>query len=412
MLLTVCVCAAVAVTIAPPPPLGLREALDRIVERGPDQAVARSIVPVAQAEVRTAGMLANPALVLSGGQSEPVFAAALQLKLPLLGQRGARVRAAERGADLALAAAQLALWRLRRDARVAYYAVARAEEMVAIAAEIELLTGRVAEMARKRFDAGAGTRLERDQAALIHVRSLQEVSDRRAAAQVARIELARLLGVAPAELGPLRDPLAQVGATPPMERLIDEARASHPELRALAAEEQAARARAQLARVERRPYPGLELTAELLDPSTCHPELTTNQGSRCVGPRAALSFELPVFNLNGGPIARAEAEARAAVFKTAAARLKVEAAVRAAHEQWTAAGVRAQFFEGQYVPAATAVEQMAREGFAAGRTGLLPLIEAERAVLEARLGRTDALYAVQAARADLEEASGVLLSTP
>ena len=55
---------------------------------------------------------------------------------------------------------------------------------------------------------------------------------------------------------------------------------------------------------------------------------------------------------------------------------------------------------------------MAREGFAAGKTGLLPLIEAERALLDAELGRVDALFAVQAARADVEEASGVALSTP
>ena len=55
---------------------------------------------------------------------------------------------------------------------------------------------------------------------------------------------------------------------------------------------------------------------------------------------------------------------------------------------------------------------MAREGFAAGRTGLLPLIEAQRALLDSRLGQTEARFAVQAARADLEEASGVALSAP
>jgi len=40
------------------------------------------------------------------------------------------------------------------------------------------------------------------------------------------------------------------------------------------------------------------------------------------------------------------------------------------------------------------------------------LIEAQRALLDARLGRTEALFAVQAARAALEEASGVALSAP
>ena len=53
-----------------------------------------------------------------------------------------------------------------------------------------------------------------------------------------------------------------------------------------------------------------------------------------------------------------------------------------------------------------------REGFAAGRTGLLPLIEAQRSLLDSRLGQTEARFAVQTARADLEEASGVALSAP
>jgi cobalt-zinc-cadmium efflux system outer membrane protein len=116
--------------------------------------------------------------------------------------------------------------------------------------------------------------------------------------------------------------------------------------------------------------------------------------------------------LNGGPIARAAAEAAAADVRRRAAAARIDAAVRAAWEQLGAATLRARFFDGRYVPAATQVEAMAREGFAAGRTGLLPLIEAQRALLEARLGQIEAQFAVQEARAALEEASGVALSTP
>jgi cobalt-zinc-cadmium efflux system outer membrane protein len=119
-----------------------------------------------------------------------------------------------------------------------------------------------------------------------------------------------------------------------------------------------------------------------------------------------------VFNVNGGPIARAEAEARAAAVKRDAAAQRIEAQVRAAYESFRAAVTRARFFEAGYVPSATQVEAMAREGFAAGRTGLLPLIEAQRALLDARLGQTEARFAVQSARAELEEASGVTLSAP
>jgi cobalt-zinc-cadmium efflux system outer membrane protein len=393
-------------------PLGLGEALARVAAYGPDAQVARAALPIAEADVHTARMFPNPGLLLSGGRSEPVFSAGLQLRLPILGQREAHVHTAEAELQEARAASELAVWQLRRDARVAYYNVARAEAELTIARDVAALTRRVADMAAERFEVGAGTRLEKEQAALLGVRAQQDVSDRGAALRVARLELARLLGFAVAELPSLGDALAVSGATPPLEALLSQAQRVHPELRALAAEQRAAERRASAARADLRPVPVVDLIAEVLDPTTCNPTLTENTGPRCVGPRANLGFDLPIFNLNGGPIARANAEARAAAVKSDAAWRRVEATLRAAHENWTAATVRARFFDAEYVPAAERVEQMAREGFTAGKTGLLPLIEAERALLDAHLGRAEAQFAVQAARADLEEASGVALSTP
>jgi len=388
--------------------LGLDEALRIVADRGPEQLAARALVDVASADVRTARLFPNPSLSLLGARAEPVFSAALAFRLPVLGQRGAHVRAAERGVDQARAEADAAGWKLRHDTRIAYYAVVRAEEEERIAGEVEALTRRVAEMAARRFEEGAGNRLEQEQARLVHVRALQDVSDRRAVTRTTRLELARLLGEPAARIGALTDGLAAAGATPALDSLIGEARARHPELRALGRERDAALARAHAARVDRVPVPTLELGIDLLEPATCgNPD-----GARCVAPRGALSFDVPLFNLNGGPIARAEAEAKVAELKQRAAAVRIEAGVASAHEALTAAVVRARFFDAQYVPAATTVEEMAREGFAAGRTGLLPLLEAERSILDARLGRAEALYAVQAARADLEEASGVPLSAP
>jgi cobalt-zinc-cadmium efflux system outer membrane protein len=393
-------------------PLGLAEALTRAAERGPDAEVARSSLPVAAADVHIARMFPNPGILLSGGKSEPIFSAGLQLRLPVLGQRGGHIHAAVAELHQAEAASALLVWQLRRDARVAYYTVTRAEAELGIARDVAALTKRVADMAAERFDVGAGTRLEKEQAALLGVRSRQDVYDRTASLRVARLDLARMLGFAVDELPPLADALATTGATPPLAELLATAAHAHPELRALLAEKRAAESRAAAARADLRPVPVVDLIAEVLDPSTCDPKATTNSGPRCVGPRANLGFDLPLFNLNGGPIERANAEARAAVIKSEAAWRKVEATLRTAYENWTAATVRARFFDADYLPAAERVEQMAREGFTAGKTGLLPLIEAERALLDAELGRAEAQFAVQAARADLEEASGAALSTP
>ena len=401
------VCTATA--RAEPAALGLAETLRRVADIGPDQAVARAQLPVAAAEVRTARMFPNPTIAVNGGRSEPVVAGSLTLHLPILGQRGAHVRAAEKALEQTRLEVTLSLWRLRHDARLAYYVAVRADDELQIARQIETLTKRVAQIAAERYDAGAGSLLEKLQAQLVEDRALQDVLDRQAAERVALLELARLVGEPGGTLPRLVDALGTVGATPAIEALLAEAERQHPELRALEAERFAADARAHAARADRRPEFHLELGVELLDSTTCG---NMDNGPRCVGPRGALAFDLPVFNINGGPIARAEAEARAAGIKRDAVALRIAAQVRAAYESFTAATTRARFFDTRYVPAATQVEAMAREGFAAGRTGLLPLIEAQRSLLDSRLGQTEARFAVQTARADLEEASGVALTAP
>lgn len=397
-----------AVARAEPATLGLAETLRRVADVGPDQAVARAQLPIAAADVHTARMFPNPTLSANAGRAEPVFAATLTLHLPILGQREAHVRAAERGLEQTRLETTLALWHLRHDARLAYYAVARAEDELGIARQVETLTRRVAQIAAERYDAGAGALLEKLQAQLVEDRALQDVTDRAAALRVARLELGRMAGFGGDEVAALGDALATVGVTPPLSALLGDAEGAHPELRALAAERIAADARARAARADRRPVFHVDIGLELLDAVTCR----SGDGTRCLGPRGALALDLPVFNVNGGPIARAEAEARAATLKRDAAALRITTRIRAAYEAFTAAQTRARFFDSGYVPSATQVESMAREGFAAGRTGLLPLIEAQRALLDARLGQTEARFAVQNARADLEEASGVALSAP
>ncbi len=388
--------------------LGLAETLRRAADVGPDQAVARANVPIAAAEVRTARMFPNPTINGNGGRSEPVAAGILTLRLPILGQRGAHVRAAQRALEQTRLETELALWRLRRDARVAYYSAVRADDELTIARQVAQLSRRVAQIAAERFDAGAGSMLEKLQAQLVDDRAEQDVIDRQTVLGVARLELARMIGTPGEPLPPLSDALERFGATPSLEVLLAEAERQHPELRALAAERFAAEARAHAARADLRPTFNLDLGVELLDPSTCgNPD-----GPRCLGPRGALSFDLPIFNWNGGPIARGEAEARAANIKRDAAAARIATAVRSADTNLSAAVVRARFYDERYVPAAVQVEAMAREGFAAGRTGLLPLIEAQRSLLDSRLGQAEARFAVQQARADLEEASGVALSTP
>jgi cobalt-zinc-cadmium efflux system outer membrane protein len=351
-------------------------------------------------------MWPNPTLSLAGARAEPVFSAGLALRLPIFGQRGAHIAAAKLGVDHARLEVATDLLHLRHEARIAYYAALRAEEELRIAIDVENLTAKVAAMAKERFDVGSGTRLDSEQATLLHVRSQQDVSDRKAIAFATRVELERTLGSPDARTAPLIDALETVGETPLFDELLHAADTNHPALRALGLEHDAATQRGRAARADRRPVPSAEIGLDVLEPSTC------GGTQRCVGPRGALSLDLPLFNWNGGPVALADAEAHTADARRVAAHQRIEAGLRSAYTALEAARARTRFYDVDYLPAATRVEAMAREAFAAGRTGILPLIEAERSMLDARMGRVGALFAVQSARADLEEASGVPLSTP
>ncbi len=387
-------------------PLRLVDVLDQVAHAGPEQAAARAQIAVTHADVETATMWPNPTLRFNGQRSSPMFTGALQAPLPIFGQRGARIDAASATVDQTRAEADLAVWRLRRDARIAYYAAVRANDEIVIAAELEALTQRIAKMAASRYEVGSGPRLEQEQAALLHARAVQDSADRQALAMTTRAELARLLGVPLEGLGQLTDPLDRSGPMPPLDEVLAGADSHHPALRALAHEHAAAQARGTAARAALRPTPIVEIGVDMQEPANCGDGTST---SRCATPRGALWLDLPIFNLNRGPIRRAEAEAQLADAKARVTRIRIQTAIRIAHTNLEAAIVRARFFDDEYRPAAVRVEAMAREGYTTGRTGLLPLIEASRAVLEAQLGRAAALFSLQVARADLEEASGVPL---
>jgi cobalt-zinc-cadmium efflux system outer membrane protein len=122
-----------------------------------------------------------------------------------------------------------------------------------------------------------------------------------------------------------------------------------------------------------------------------------------------LAFELPVLNQRGGPVDKARADEAIAREQAAADRLRFDAALREAHVRATAASERVVAFERDVLPAAVKARAMTQEGYQDGRVDLLRLLEAQRAVLEARLSSLDARVAYQRAMVELERTSGVEL---
>ncbi len=123
-----------------------------------------------------------------------------------------------------------------------------------------------------------------------------------------------------------------------------------------------------------------------------------------IGP--SIGLDVPVFNQHQGQIARAEAEARLARRRQAAARVNVEADVRAASARLSAARAAAELASGTLVPERAAVTVATQRQYNGMLVGVYQLLAARRAELAARQSAAAAAGQYWVAWADLQRAQG------
>ncbi len=380
---------------AAPLPLTLAEAQARAEKGSAELQAARLNEPVAQAGVESAGQLANPTLSLSAGPDEPTITAGVAVRLPIFGQRGAAIAAAESAIPAAQAELSGQRLKLRASVRRAYFALAAAQAQVELAGEGEKLAVELERMAREKFGFGSAPELEAEQAGLVRRRAAQDKADRVTAERDARQDFARLLGDPEAEWL-ASDKLVPAVTLPPLAELQARAK-EHPDLRTLRAQQRSALLRADSERTSVRPLPEVSVTLERLTGSDPTPHL---------GVRGGVAFDLPLLSWNRGKVHEAEAQAAQLAAQERAAQVRLQSEVRASRLRAEAALARAHFFADDQLPAALKVEQMARAGYQLGRAPLLAVLQAQGEVTSARSRSVDALAEAQKSLADLEEATG------
>ncbi len=377
-------------------PLGLQQALERARAANPELAAARQNVRVAEASVEAAGQLANPTLSGSVGPDEPQQLATLEVKAPILGQRGTAIAAAEREADVQRAGQKLQEVKVLAAVRRSYFGLAAAQLRARLAEDALGLARDLETRIEAKVAAGSAAQLELEQARLLRRRAGQERDDRASALTGAREELARLLREEQPGTLEAGDPLLPVPPAPPLEALLQSA-GHHPEVESLRRERDAALARADRERAAVRPLPILSLTLEHL------------QSTPAIGLRAGLAFDLPLLSWNRGNVHQAQAQAELASMQAQGALQRLRSEVRAAWARWQAAAARARSYADDIVPAAQRLEKMARDAWDLGRAPLLAVLQAETDLNSTRALAADAAAEAQRAFADLEEAAGEIL---
>jgi cobalt-zinc-cadmium efflux system outer membrane protein len=373
------------------------------MEQAPEVVTAHNNIRQAEARRIGAGVImpvnprlsvdARPPLHNGGGYSETGYGAMLDMLFDAGGAPSARVREAEREADVARADFVFDRVQARLRAFTAYVQTQIAELRIAEARSALEISRRVLAAAQRRVQAGAASDLEAASAeldvALLQASEASFIRQRDAHLMDLRDVLDLGATVAVDLTSPIEEP-------PPLSDAkiyVDRALQHHPVLAALHARVQQLDSTEE--RLEREIFPRVGVYAGV-DAAPLSP----------IYGLLGVSVELPVAQRNQGPRA-VTARAREGV----RTRLELEARrlsrqVVAAWNAYEARRLELERITQSAMPAAARTLSFAEAGWQAGRFDLFRLLTAARDALRLRANRIDVLEAAWNARIELERAVG------
>ena len=378
-------------------PLTLDSALTRAIETDPGLQAAFAGVDAARGDLRQARIRPNPDLSVEvenfngpgelRGLQGAETTLALSQEVELGGQRRARINLADRelhGAELDRVLAGLDLLREVQtayfEALAAQHKVVIARERLATAEELNQSVARRVAAARDPLMAGA-----RAEAGLAEARVALARAE--AEAQSARARLATYFG------GDDGFSLASAALDLPTpdghghDTLGD----ASPDLARLAAERERAAAAVRVERSLAWQNPTLSLGYRRF-------EDRDGDGALVAG----FSIPLGVFDRNQGARARAEADRRRAEFQLEAGRRALAREYATLQRAMTADAAAVRASEGSVIPQAERALALAQDGYNRGAFSYLDVLDAQRALTDAREARVEALLSYHTNEAALD----------
>jgi cobalt-zinc-cadmium efflux system outer membrane protein len=350
--------------------LTLQQALDLAATRSFAISAAQRELEATDGALRQAGSYRNPELSATledTRRATRTTTATMDFPLELGGKRSARVSAAQRSRDLAQVELNNARAQLRASVTAAYFALLVTQERAQLASNSAELAASAAAAVSKRVSAGKVSPVDSTRAQVDHANAQLEATEAQAELVTARHTLASLWG----DAEPQFDVVAGDTAALPLAELTRQLDAA-PSLLAARAE------------VERR--------KALIDveQSKAAPDLTLSVGAKRdneLGRTQAIvgiSVPLPLFDRNQGAVHEASRRADKAGDEYQAARIRVLAELQQASTQLSVARGSLQSLQSTVLPVAQRAYESAGKGFEAGKFGFLDVIDAQRALLQAR----------------------------
>jgi len=381
--------------------LTLQQALALAMERGPELGVAELGVAAAEGHRQRAELRPNPETAfeienLSGdlpGASEAEITLSVAQRLELGGKRGARVALADSLKGLARVDLEVVRRDLVREVETAFAAGLGAQARVVVAEQTLELAREVSASVEQKVRAGAISPVEMTRARVAVAQAEVQLETARREQDLTRRLLALRWGSAAPRFTSLGGELDTLAALPAWSSLAERL-AKNPDVVRWAAESQARRARLEL------------------EQSLGVPDLTLDGGVKRLEESGSTTFvagiglPIPLFDRNQGAVKEAGAALEQADRSQRAARLEAErdlldAVVRLEIAQAAVRGLRLTV-----IPGAESTSMEIHRGYELGKFTYHDVLEARRALAQARSDEIDALVTLRQARAEVESLVG------
>ncbi len=380
--------------------MGVDELVRLAVERNPRLGKATFAIDAAQGKYVQAGLYPNPVLAVTGDELGDRTGPGGIITAPQFTQEivtGRKLSLSQAVAAKEVDQTTLALLRERYavvgGVRAAFYDLYALERRIAVLDELVGLAGEAVKNGQTLLDNKQIARLDLVQLEVELARFRSQAEAARRELPGARKRLAAVVGDPRLPVRPAAGPFEEVPLYDP-DRTLDTVLATHPEVRS--ARVGVERAQAAVRRAEVEPIPNLTL-------STGYTYQGQNRSNDWL---VGVSAPIPVWNRNQGNVRTAKAELGMAVQEVGRVENDLAERVATALRAYSAALKLAEQYRIDILPKATETYKLSLEAFKGGQFEYLRVIQAQRAVAEARLEYNRAIGEAWRAAAEL---SGLLL---
>ncbi|MDD8018842.1 MAG: TolC family protein [Bacteroidota bacterium] len=383
--------------------LTLHDAVSEALQANKDFQAAVLNKKIAQGDVTSAGLLANPSLNLIGdvlpssgehfSPEEKYYGASLAMPIDLAGHRGKKIDFAERTAEVVHNQVADFARQLRRQVQITYYNALALHDRYELAKTNLNRLNSFVDLTRLRAEKKEVPVVDVTRADLVRLQYDADVQQLLINYHSALIDLQVLMGRTVYDDSlQLRSSLDELTAEPVRspEEAVSFAMTRRPDFLALQKQIEVEKANQQL----QQSYSGIDMSIS--------GDYSNQQFTKFYG--VSLNFTLPIFNRNQGEREKSEARIEQAQFALASVQNSMNAEIRRTYEEMNSLRTLVQEQKTTVLPHAEEVLKSVELAYRLGNTTLLDFLDAQRSFTETRISYIDAQLRYQISRINFSNA--------